>query len=84
MVDFGKELLLELQELIQGLRQEANAQAVFLLDGEGHESHVRAEPVGAHSRLVVIRDDRSPQGLVHLRTARVLPRLDELWAAAGA
>ena len=116
MVDFGAEQLLKLHELIQRLRQESNARAVFLLDREGqqfasagevegfdphslatletdrehsvlnhegHESHLKVEPIGADGLLAVVWDGRSSHGPVRLRTARVLPRLNELWGAAG-
>jgi len=117
MIDFQEEQFREVYELIQRLRQEANAQAVFLLESDGQQvasagevenfetanlasldtgkdehvalssdgvlTHVRVEPVGAGGLLAVVWDERSSLGLVRLRLAKVLPRLKELWAAAG-
>ncbi len=117
MIDFQEEQFREVYELIHRLRQEANAQAVFLLERDGPQvaatgeienlepvnlaaldtgkdehvvlssegglTHVRAEPVGDGGVLAVVWDERSSLGLVRLRLAKVLPRLKELWAAAG-
>ncbi|HEV3469523.1 MAG TPA: hypothetical protein VG148_09405 [Pyrinomonadaceae bacterium] len=54
-----------------------------VLSSEGGLIHAKVEPVGDGGLLAVVWDERSSLGLVRLRLARVLPRLKELWAAAG-